>query len=436
MESTGSRRLIQWAVFLGWTSIVLARTGWRASFDTIWAEDGLIFLEQARGEGIGALFRPYNGYLHLVPRLAVMPIAELPLAFAAGSMSVMAALIAAGCAGIIWQTSRSRLPAATSFALATYSILLPTAGVELLGNLTYLQWSMLAASAWVLLVRSPGRAAWWGAAFLFATCLSAPQAIVLLPLALVQAARQPKAGLLPAGGLLLGLALQWGFISASLGVGNAHGFASISAILGPAMESFFGRVVLGTVLGDVFNAHFSSLLDSGTYLALAQGTTGFLTLAFVWFARRLRSDALEPALWLVAMSIGLFAFCVIARDTIPGPGFFGARYVATSGFFLASAGALALVHGTRGIRWPVAVAFGTAVLACAVSFSTPGVLRQDPSWNQGLDAAQEQCEGMRGDLFLIDGVAVEPVVSIPISPVGWSFQIKCSDLDPGWFGPT
>src|SRR5689334_1103410 len=52
------------------TAIQLLRMPGDTSVNTLWAEDGTVFLHEAKQLGrLGAVFHTYNGYVHLVPRL-------------------------------------------------------------------------------------------------------------------------------------------------------------------------------------------------------------------------------------------------------------------------------------------------------------------------------------------------------------------------------
>src|SRR5688572_304731 len=60
--------VLAWMVVL--TAALLAlRKPWALHTPQLWAEDGSIFLTQDEQMGIRAWWLPYNGYLHLLPRL-------------------------------------------------------------------------------------------------------------------------------------------------------------------------------------------------------------------------------------------------------------------------------------------------------------------------------------------------------------------------------
>ena len=54
---------------LGCAVLLALRKPWALHTPQLWAEDGSIFLVQNEQMGLRAWWEPYNGYLHLLPRL-------------------------------------------------------------------------------------------------------------------------------------------------------------------------------------------------------------------------------------------------------------------------------------------------------------------------------------------------------------------------------
>ena len=83
------------SVVLG-VGILLARLWTRMHPAGVFAEDGLVFYLQAQEIGAGAIWRPYAGYLHLVPRLGAALVSPwglpaVPVAYAVYSLVVTVA---------------------------------------------------------------------------------------------------------------------------------------------------------------------------------------------------------------------------------------------------------------------------------------------------------------------------------------------------------
>ena len=81
------------AVVIGTVAQVVRLPG-DTAYNTIWAEDASVFLNQALNKGILRAFTiPYSGYLHVVPRLFAALAAVLPLAWAAAIFGIGSALV-------------------------------------------------------------------------------------------------------------------------------------------------------------------------------------------------------------------------------------------------------------------------------------------------------------------------------------------------------
>src|SRR5688572_28586834 len=55
-----------------------------------WAEDGTLWYPQAYEEGAASLWKPYNGYFHLVPRLVALVSQAFPLEYAPLAFNLVA----------------------------------------------------------------------------------------------------------------------------------------------------------------------------------------------------------------------------------------------------------------------------------------------------------------------------------------------------------
>lgn len=154
--------------------------------DTLWAEDARRFLNDAVHLGpVPALFTPYAGYLHTIPRsIAGLTVTFVPVDYWANSMAFGACMVVAGVAALVFVCSRDVirwLPA--RLALAAITLLDPLAPHEVLGNTANLHWYLLWLAPWLLLYRPRSRRGpWWlGVAALFAA-LTEIQMLLFLPL--------------------------------------------------------------------------------------------------------------------------------------------------------------------------------------------------------------------------------------------------------------
>ncbi len=192
--SPGAIALAVSVVVVAGVTPVLRQVG-ASALETIWAEDGRVFLQSALSQGpLAAFSGTYAGYLHVVPRVAAEAAALLPLGLASEVITLAANGIAALCAFAVFVATRPHLRSPVLRALLAVSlVLLPTAGVEVLNNLANVQWYLLTASFWLLLWRPHSRVGNLGASLLLvATALSAPLSVLLVPLALARLTVAPR----------------------------------------------------------------------------------------------------------------------------------------------------------------------------------------------------------------------------------------------------
>jgi len=93
-EITAHRSLVFAGLALLAVVIEMARMWSSAPLNSIWAEDGAIWLRDAmKGSFVHAATTPYNGYLQLVSRLVAVPVAKLPVGWFAPAMGISGAAI-------------------------------------------------------------------------------------------------------------------------------------------------------------------------------------------------------------------------------------------------------------------------------------------------------------------------------------------------------
>lgn len=181
------------AIGLGAFVLLERQTGVPA-WDSVGAEDRKIFLPAGILHPWGSLFRGYNGYLELVPRLIGDVIARLPIRDAAVGFAVAGALIAACCAVFVFHASAGhiRRPALRAL-LAIGVLLLPTALYEISNSGVNTPWYLLFALFWALVWRPRSRAG-LGLAFLvcFAAAASNVLAVAYLPVVVARVLALPR----------------------------------------------------------------------------------------------------------------------------------------------------------------------------------------------------------------------------------------------------
>lgn len=186
-----ARRTIVVTVLIGCLSAFAAWSRVPAiARDTLWAEDGRNFLQDALSFGpLDSLFLPYAGYLHTLPRIvAALTVQFVPVQFFALSMTAGACLAAGVMASIIYVCTRdviSWVPARV--LIASLTVLAPLVPREVLGNMANLHSLVLWTMLWVLLYRPRTRAGRYAlTVFALLGTLTEIESVFLLPLLLWQ----------------------------------------------------------------------------------------------------------------------------------------------------------------------------------------------------------------------------------------------------------
>ena len=126
-----------WSMLLLCSALLALRKPWALHTPQFWAEDGEIFMKQDDAWGAGAFLTPYNGYLHLLPRLIAWiashtaDVAWWPAIYNWSAFAISVALFAR------MASPRVELPAKPWLMLA---LVLVVGTGEVLLNVTNLQW--------------------------------------------------------------------------------------------------------------------------------------------------------------------------------------------------------------------------------------------------------------------------------------------------------
>jgi hypothetical protein len=401
------------------TALHLLRQRGHGAWESIWAEDGSVFVTDAHRDFTGTFFAQNGGYTHLVPRLIAGVAALFPVDRAAAAVAVGGSVVLALLAAFVYAASsevlRSR-PARLGLAAAVF--LVPIPGDELYANLLNLHFYMLFACFWALVWRAGTDGALAArCAVVLASTLSDPLAVLLLPLAVVAPAmRRTRSSLAVSGIFLAGLATQLLLVSAGDVPERNWGFR-----LGDLPQTFALRVTGGLLVGDHFLGDL--WLDYGrafSYTALA-------VVAVVLGILLLRANRPTAAFALMAISYGGLFFCVqlVGRGTsgiAPHAGSFHlhhARYVLLPFLFLVTA-LLALVDSAPRRVWLRSAAAVWLVALIAVNYRIgPNDRSTGPRWQSEVSAARAHCA--RPD-------QVARILVAPAPPEVWFARIRCDKL--------
>lgn len=398
-------------------AVVWLRTPGVPVWDTLWGEDGTVFVQSAMDHSLlGALTEPYAGYLHVPARL----LAEVVLWFPPGQWAfVLAALstaVAALAGAFVYWASGSVLGTRWARAVVAGLPWLVVVGQEIPATAANLHWYGLYAAFWGLLSRPrSGRSLAATGVVMGLVALSDPLVALGLPLAVIQARALTgpswrRASVLAP--MLAGLAAQ-AFVALTV----AGPASNSGTSLGDLPGIYAARVAGGALLGDEwFGSIWQSAGDVAIWVALA-----VVVLAVAIAARACAGSSRRAVLSAAVGSVVLFAAPVMLRGTaaltpdLATRG--GSRYMLVPALLLLCCLVIALdARGGKRARQALSVAL------LMVALSGLGVVsaRSDgPSWTTGVQAARTTCA---------EGAARATVRIAPVQPPRWKVRIDCSRL--------
>lgn len=403
----------------------LARLGWSSSLNTIWAEDGHIFLQAALTQDlVHALTSTYGTYLVLAPRLLAELASLAPLREAPAAISILSAATVALSGFMVWVASAAHIrDLHLRGALAALTILTPVAGVEAVDSAAFVLWYMLFASFWILLWRPP---TWGGtifaSAFVLITALSTPGIWFFAPVAALRAlAARDRRDILIVCAYTAGALAQVPVVLLSTEV-VATPVWSTHGIWTATVQRLIAETPLGLHLaGNGWKYLGWPLLA----VIVVAGVTGF-TIGI--------RKATAHARWIVglAVPIALVMFVVslyqraVAEQMVwlsDTYNYLGSRYVIVPSLLLISAVFVLLDRrsqaqpaGSSPRRVRIAV-IGVLALAMVSSFWVRDLVIRGTPWKPALENAERECEASGA-----------PEALIHTSPPGWAIELPCDQI--------
>jgi hypothetical protein len=403
--------------------------------DTLWAEDGRNFLQDAINVGPGnSLFIAYAGYLHTVPRMiaaaveSMLPVSGWALGMTAGSCVVAGALTVAvfvATRGVItWMPAR--------LVIASLTVLAPLGPREVLGNAANLHSLFMWALFWIAVSRPRTRSSVIGLSVVaLLGALTEVQSLFLLPLFLFrwrERRRWPARAM-----LLIGAMTQ---LAVTLTLPRAPSPHSANDPLSIA----YGYLINAVIPWGIPQAKIGPVLDAvgplvGILLVIPLGFAALLVIR--------RGTATERVV-VVALAVGSVAVFCISVITNPNTfydyagmtptqlaGVWLTRYGVVPSMMLGALLPIALGVARRirrqdhaGIsraRTTVLLVLCGLLLVSAVTQFVPDDTRRSsgPEWQPQLAAASESCEsGPRGSRVVLR------------ETIGWHVSVPCSLLRP------
>lgn len=392
---------------------------------TIWAEDGAVFIQDAlKRVGFLDIFAPYQGYLHVVPRLGAKIVVRLfsvddyavAISFVSCLLITLIALLVFHCSSAVTENLLIRL------AWASITILVAPGALETQGNLANLHWYLLWLVPWLLI--RPARSTADRFILPTAALLCSLTEILTLMFVPLFFYRLRDRSLWPARvGLLVGLVCQ---IVTTLSYPRTAPFEPANFL--SVAEGWFLNTSSAVVFGTSAQIGFL-ILNFGSLPVVLAAVPFFLV--FVYLLVKGSSQVRFLALTFVAASAGIWcaatvlnfsaAFDYSTFHASEWHDFLLGRYSTIPSMFL-----LALLPlWAAGLEKVSAVAVsavlaGTLVLQLLYFFPSASFRHGGPLWAPGVTAARDAC--------LADPTKIDH--SVGTAPGAWKVQVSCEDLRP------
>ena len=402
------------------------------AWDSLYVEDGQVFLGQAVGQHAWDTFATSHlGYLHSAARAITEVATWLPLERAPLVMALLTSLLVAVLALYVFEASAAwiaspLLRAAVGLAV----VLVPVTARDIAGTVANLHWYLIYASFWAVVC--PWRTRGWLAASVavaLVSVLTDPLTAVLLPLGLVLAVRaRERSAWAGPGAIVLGVLVQL--------VLRDEGAERVSGVdVGAIPRIFAERVTSSTLVGD---GQLFDVFDGRTGSPFAWGSLVLVAVAVGVGLSRLSGRRRWLLASSAALSLTFFLIPVINRGTellVPDvPWALGAsRYMYLPVMFLVTGLVAAADRAERGDGRPRLRELALVLLVVvpiALDYRAPHRTEGEPRWGPAVAEAEEACRvGRPVGSVTLTGDAGDRTAIIPTHRLGhWYVPIDCSDL--------
>jgi hypothetical protein len=406
--------------------VPLFRQAGTSSWQAISFEDGSIYTTDVLAHGpLAVLFRGYNGYVQLPPRLLslavpLVPFRHLPLYFAlVGTLTVA---LLAWC--VFWATEGLIDSILIRALLAALVVMAPVMGWENTANITNTIWTFLAVAPIVLVSLREGRGATvTRSVVVVLAAMSTPLVALYVPLAIGWAIyRRTRSSFVVGGALAAGLVVQ-----AISVVATTNPYAPRSGTLAEFRDRLTFRVFGELAVGPRWASQL--WLDNWRTLEVSAVLVFVVVFALAFPGAGRRAQVLAST--FAAYGIATFLVPLWGRGVGMIPGSEGGpmlrltmRFSVAPCFLLASALALLFASPERAVRslrvevtkW---VVVAQIVLLMAVNFRAPAFVSRQGVWHEQVaDAYEQQCRGAPPDTVVTVPEGYYPVTA------------TCGDLAP------
>ncbi len=414
-------RLGSAAVLLAAFVVALLRLPADIAFDTMWAEDGALFLTQAAREPFSAVvLRDYAGYAHVAARTAATVISWLPLEYAAIGFACAAAAVQATSALVGYVVVRAHRRARGPALLVAAAVALVPVGPEVVLNISNIQWFLLfsgvAAQLWTPRTVA-GRGLQLGLGVLLV--LSCPFGFLAVGVAVLRAVVcRTRWDLASAAVLLGGWVVQLAVMASAAGGGRMTPQISADPLVAGYVRRVLGDGLLG--IGPEPVAQLEPSVTAGLVLLAVFAVLLALDAARHGVARQL------PVLALVVLSYLAYAPPVVLTGQPAVDLVLAGRYFVAPALLWILAFALVLPTAEKGRPWGGVGRLATAAFAVVLvsgwysSWAAPQQLRGGlPRWSEALDLGRDQCRE----------VLPTTLVSLSVTPPLWTADVPCPAVE-------
>lgn len=419
-------RALATAVLAVLVILQLARIGWTGSLNSLWAEDGTVFLHGALTKSfLSAVTSEYAGYLVLVPRLIGEAASALPLTDAPATVSILSASVAALGGFVVWHATSGHIASPFLRAiLVLLTVLTPVGGLESIDSASYVSWYMLFATFWILLWRPRTMlGAGLAAAFVVFTALSNPGVWFFLPVAILRTvAIRDRRDLAILAGYFGGGLVQLAAVASSSYEGIEPEWT------GDIWTVLLQRVVDGTAFGLRLGGEAWVHLGWPFLAVLTACLVGGLAVG-IW-----RSDRTVRYLAALALPIALAMFVLsIYQRAVATPMLWtadlwngdGGRYSVVPVMLVISVIVTIIDRTWQGRAWgdrrswPGLAVAALLLVSMLVSLPSRDVAhRGTPPWDASLEAAERACIERQ-----------ESAALLAVSPEGFIVKLPCSTIE-------
>lgn len=393
-------------------AMILARNPSVLAHARFWAEDGAVWYAQAYNLGwLHALLVPDGGYLNLFPRLAASMALLVPLVYAPLIMNLFG--FGAQLTPVLLLLSdrlETAIPSKRLRLLIAFLYVAVPNSWEINVTVTNAQWHLAIAALFILLAEQPVRPGWkaFDYALLPLAALTGPYAAMMAPIAAYRWARDKSPyrlwalAIVIASGCVQGLVL----LTAS---GRLH--SPLGATLGGLTRIVGGQIFAAATVGATGLASIDQagwwVSSHGSALVVAAGA--LLVLYAAWIGNEsLRLALLYAVLQLIGALISPLVSATQPQWPLMALANVAARYFVLPILVWYSALIVIVTRGHAAVR-PVAGALFVGALLIAVPADWSYLTLPNT--------------GFAGNAIHFAQVPIGTVVTIPISPQGWTMQL-------------